>query len=751
VNKLAALCLLLTCTLIAEAKPFIGSRQIPDTFWGTTNHHHHYDWNVGAMKDLGLTCSRVDFVHNALEPAEGVYCFGDANHWIIMSTERGLKEKFDLLAVVSTYGTYDRIEKNPAAFEKFAFEIASKYRGKIRYWEASNEPDMPVIGKQYVIMLKAFYKGIKKADPNNQVVLAGMAGDEAANFELVYKLGGKNYFDIVNSHSYTRPNSPEEGEYIQKIKNLYRVMKKYGDDKPCWVTEVGWNGIEGSMLDYVKAKSENHRVYSCSEEDEARYLARVYMFSASMPWIERVYFFHLAVDPPYSNLRLDSADEYINLYQYYGNGQIAPKTGYYSLKTVIAMLKGATFVEQLDLGQRLWGLTFTSTRNNEGIIALWSLDEQVTLPIQDVAMIKSITSMVGTPILIDKNLKISGRPIYIATDIKNLEALKKQILSARPQGTQAFSLSLGLDTQTSTAVEPVLSLSITNNSPTAQDVPLIKIDLQSPWQLKNLFKRDAAPLSGNETRTYRLPVTGSSARQGGIIDLDVKAWLAGVRPIVSTSNHVRYAVVLPSPEHAEPISLGLTPDQRDIVDWKGANDCSAAWFCTFDRDNLYFHADVRDDVHVQPCTTDPNAINIWRADSIQVALDLEADAKPCSNVSQYDGVNDVEFGLALGLGKSGPVCYIWTNPNGPTGLVPLKDIKITRDEQTKTTHYQAAIPWSTFGFKTDPAGKWMGLNIVINDSDVEGRERKGWLQWTPGISPTKDPSHFNKILFSLRQ
>ena len=743
-KKMITWCGSMMCAAIAvgaATEPFTGPREVPDTFFGTSTHWNS-DWVVGAMKDLGLTCARVDFVHEALEPAEGTYDFSDGQ-WIIQSTELGLKAHLDLLGVVVTNKTYDRIEKNPAAFEKFGFSVATKYRGRNRYWEAGNEPDMTILGKKYVTMLKAFHKGIKRADPNNRVVLAGFLGDEAANFATLYKLGGKGYFDIVNSHSYTRPRSPEEGGYVKRIKELHHVMRQYGDNKPCWVTEIGWNGVEPSMLAYLRTKSETNRDYLCSDEDQARYLARTYLLSASIPWIERVYFFQLAVDPAYPDIRA-WADDYIGIYLTYGNQQIAPKTGYYSLKTVIGLLKGATYRESLNMGQRIYAMTFS--RKDQAFVALWSLDDNVTLPVDDISMVKGITSMVGTPMLVTKNLPLSGRPIYLTVDAGNLDRLKRQIMAACPVGAQGFAMALALDTTRSTAAMPIVQLTLTNNRSQSQAAPVMKVDVAPPWRL-NVSPKDAVPFAGNETRRYQLavikPTPLVAASSSGVVSLDVSAWLPDAEPVVRTVEHLQYVVFPPAPEAGRPITLGLSDSEREMMQWKGAADCSATWQCSWDRQNLYFTAAVRDDSHVQSCTAD-NASLIWQGDSIQIALDLGGDAKPCSNVPQYDGVNDVEFGFALG--SKGPTFCIWDNPNGATGPMPLQSLTITRDANAKVTHYQAAIPWSLFGWTKELRGAWMGFNVVVNDYD--GTERTGCLQWTPGISQTKDPSRYHKALLS---
>jgi len=68
------------------------------------------------------------------------------------------------------------------------------------------------------------------------------------------------------------------------------------------------------------------------------------------------------------------------------------------VKTVIRMLDGAKYLERLDTPPRTWALLFE--RGGEAFVALWSLDDSWTATLGDVSMVKGVTSMVGTPVLI---------------------------------------------------------------------------------------------------------------------------------------------------------------------------------------------------------------------------------------------------------------------------------------------------------------------------------------------------------------
>jgi len=407
-----------------------GPRTVPSNFFGTTTHVNS-EGMIRLLEDLNVSNVRVDFPWLGLEPARGKYNF-DPNLWILKSADLGVEHNLDQLVVftrppewaVGDRGTYPS-DGSVAALEEFMFQIASKYKGKIRHWQAGNEPNMAVWRERFLPFLKAYYRGVKRADPENRVVLCGFAGVEHMHLDAVYRLGGKDYFDILGAHPYTRPAMPEDGGFLEKIRAIREVMRKYGDDKPIWVDETGWNGVEPSMLDYLRAEFDGHRTYAVTEEAQARGLARLYLIAATVPRIERVYFFHLHQEASYTEIN-EQVDYYMGLFTPWQDDQIRPKDAYFAVKTVIEVLNGSTYEGRIDTPPRVWALHFA--RGDEATIALWSLDDGIAVQLEDPSPVKSITSMVGTPVLVTNSpLTLSGRPLYLKTDSKSVEQLKQQI------------------------------------------------------------------------------------------------------------------------------------------------------------------------------------------------------------------------------------------------------------------------------------------------------------------------------------
>jgi len=447
-----------------------GPRYVPNSFFATTT-HFNTGLLVELLDDLNMHTVRLDFQHDLLEPTAGQYAFGPDSP-VIQSADLGVSRGLDQLALVSHPAEWLKVPGSPdmfpndeslAAFEEFVYQIADKYKGKIKYWQAGNEPYIPAWKERYVTMLKAVSRAVKRADPENKVVLCGFSGTpytqpsrDPEYLDLVYQLGGKDYFDIIASHPYTWPLMLEEGRCLDTIAGLHEVMERNGDSKPLWITEIGWSGVEPSMLGYLQTDFW-HRHRSRSEEDQARALARLYLVLATIPWVERVYFFHLQQEAKYTDT-LPNPDFYMGLFTQWLGDRIRPKDAYFAVKTVIQMIGESAYRERIDLAPDLWALVFE--RGDEATIALWTVGDDVVMTLDDSSMVKGVTSMVGTPVLIsdrelpeavlrDANggvifredrpidwagpntLRISGRPIYLKTAVQDLDRLKTQLREAR--------------------------------------------------------------------------------------------------------------------------------------------------------------------------------------------------------------------------------------------------------------------------------------------------------------------------------
>jgi hypothetical protein len=133
---------------------------------------------------------------------------------------------------------------------------ATRYKGRIRYYEIWNEPNLPRLSQtcspeKLLILAREAYTILKQVDPNIQVVSPSPVNPNGLDWLGRYlELGGGKYADIIGYHFYvtTRPES-----MLDLILPAKEIMRKHGvDDKPLWNTEAGWIKRLTGRIDLVQ-------------------------------------------------------------------------------------------------------------------------------------------------------------------------------------------------------------------------------------------------------------------------------------------------------------------------------------------------------------------------------------------------------------------------------------------------------------------------------------------------------------------
>jgi hypothetical protein len=148
--------------------------------------------------------------------------------------------------------------------------------------------------------------------------------------------------------------------------------------------------------------------------------------------------------------------------------------------------------------------------------------------------------------------------------------------------------------------------------------------------------------------------------------------------------------------------------------WNGPNDLSAKVQWQWDREYLYFAADVIDDVHCQNATGG----GMWMGDGFQIAFGVE---------------NTFSYEMCLAHTNNGPEIFCLKAIKGPTGYI--QDAKVMTRRDGKHTIYEVAIPWSVMPAIRPDAEKNIHMNFILNDND--GTTRKGFLECREGIGESK--------------
>ena len=221
--------------------------------------HGMPDEQLDMVRALGIRVVRHTMYWYSMENTTqaGVYAPEYLARWDDL-VQRCQQKGIELEAIVHGNAPGLSFDNRHEAYQRFAdfvAAMAARYP-TIRFWELWNEMDvgftdlfgagqkgsdgqsisMVERGKMYAEMLKLAYPAIKNANPQAWVLTGGMTS--TGGFPRgIYEGGGKDYFDIMNIHTY---GVPVRNSFIARGLHVYQVMKEVGDEnRPLWNTEWG--------------------------------------------------------------------------------------------------------------------------------------------------------------------------------------------------------------------------------------------------------------------------------------------------------------------------------------------------------------------------------------------------------------------------------------------------------------------------------------------------------------------------------
>jgi hypothetical protein len=250
----------------------------------------------------------------------------------------------------------ERPPDNLEDYGDFVYTFVDRYRGRIRYVQIWNEPNIfpewgnrPVDPAGYVDLLRIAYQRAKEADPNVYVLSAPLAitlgqvhpepdrwisMNEIQFLDEMYQAGAKEYFDILSANAFGMDSPPEEPAQekvlnFQRVLFLRQVMERYGDaEKPIWFNEYAWNASPESF-------PEEQLVWKrVSEEEQAEFTVQgIEHALANWPWagVFNIWYFRQV-----GNISSDSSDYYFRMVDV----DFTPRLVYYRVKEAAQELLG---------------------------------------------------------------------------------------------------------------------------------------------------------------------------------------------------------------------------------------------------------------------------------------------------------------------------------------------------------------------------------------------------------------------------
>ncbi len=229
-----------------------------------------------------------------LEPQKGKWDFRTVDYCVGLAQSKGVELLYTLGLTPqwasarprdgSPYGEgpTPAEPRNLEDWRNYVRTIATRYKGKIQYYEIWNEPNLKHFFSgsvdQMVRLAREAYTILKQVDPSIKVVSPSIFSEYGGVNWLDEYLtkGGGAYADIIGAHFYIANDKPPE-ESLSLMREVKQVMAKHGlQNKPLWNTETGF-GNKGENAFY-------------SDEQSMAYVARSYILNWASG-IERFYWY----------------------------------------------------------------------------------------------------------------------------------------------------------------------------------------------------------------------------------------------------------------------------------------------------------------------------------------------------------------------------------------------------------------------------------------------------------------------------
>lgn len=245
-----------------------------------------------AMKASGVTWVRVPVSWAAVEPRPGEYNFEKLDYLVGSAAKAGIEVMPTVVHApywaaeppvavnsppTNTY-QYGRFMKTLALRYGLngSFWVSSGVYRPVRRFQVWNEPDMNYAWRSkgdwaagYVSLLKSAKAAITEVDPGAKVVLAGLTNLSDRSLRLIYRQGGRRYFDVAALHPF---NSRVSG-VIGVVERMRKEMRRSGDNKkPLILSEVSWSSGGGEAIIRSSGKV---APWDTSEKGQARQVSQL--------------------------------------------------------------------------------------------------------------------------------------------------------------------------------------------------------------------------------------------------------------------------------------------------------------------------------------------------------------------------------------------------------------------------------------------------------------------------------------------
>lgn len=290
-----------------------------------------------------------------------------------------------------------------AAFCRYTEFVASRYKGRVKYYEIWNEwnsgmgssPKTPGSAASYDRLVRACVPKIKRIDPDVKVLIGATAGYDRRWTEELLQKGTMAIADGFSVHPYVfehhSDRTPEKA--VSFLMSLSSQISLYKKPVEIIVSEIGW--------------PTSNDAYGVSEGVQANYLSRFLLYAKAIPAVKGISVHCL----------VDAGDDPSNREHRFGlvRRDLSPKPAFSAINSISDVLTKGTAVEMSMPESDIRYLKFTMP-DSEEVIALWAKDSTpVTIQSKTSGMKKSV---VGADAVVlsgatSHHLEIGPRPTLI--------------------------------------------------------------------------------------------------------------------------------------------------------------------------------------------------------------------------------------------------------------------------------------------------------------------------------------------------
>jgi hypothetical protein len=707
--------------------PPVGNPKDPTGFhWAVCSHPGRVppperEREMQTAAAVGFTMMRAGKEWSQIEPKPGVWDWSAnddiveraGRHGIELQTILGMGHPDYADAAAKAAFAAAKARKDPQAWEewhhaamddvawrRYLTALFSRYRGKIRYYEMWNEPDLSWRSsiEEYIRMMRSAGEVMRATDPAAVMMSGGFATVLAhphrhrhPDFQERVLKEASDLFQIHAFHEH----GLFQGFQQAVDGELARMRQGMKVQRPLFFNETAMHSTFGT------------------EHVQAVTLVKKLAFARARG----------AIGYSWYDLRNDGSDP-ANAEHNYGlvTRDFQAKAAYAAWNQVVRELRGLAFQGELALGPGRHGYVFVGAGRRVAVV--WNediglADEPIAIRAPGCTGGQAVDLMGNAQPLAARGgalvIRPGAQPSYIE-------------LPGGVQPVQVVGALVALAGQALAAPGERLALTARLANPLDQPLAL-RLDWPGGGQ--------RVELAAGEKRELAVAAACPAGTAGKAV-LELRYAVEGGPWAGTLAVPVQLVQRIPAGEPAgrapdftcdtvvSVVNFCQTDPTLQACNWRGPEDLSLQVWLTRGGGALHLHVEVRDDVHHQAEPAD----SAWRGDGLQIGFQVPGEAG-----SWEVGVARHQDGSVL---RS-----LWIKPAGAATKPEAMTASATPIAGGMA--YDLALPYAAFGLSDAVLERGQRFNLLANDND--GPLREGFVRVAPGMGERKDPSVWPLVRF----